>query len=101
MAEKVIHYVKVEDNGEFYGYYDNNYVKISSVIPTPNKMQVVESNGFLPIKYIEGDFGGGFTNLTLDSPDTNVIVIVRDTNTTTPGCRLYVYADSWKYVDLS
>ena len=98
----IVHYLKVDDNGNISVYYDGDYREVATVTPTAKKAPVLESNGFLPVKYMEGDFGGGFATLSLPTPDTSCIVLVRDTNATTPGVRLYVYAgNEWKYVDLS
>ena len=102
MADKLVRYFKVEDDGEFWVYWDGTFVKLGSITPTPGKMQVVESNGYLPVKYVSGDFGGGFASLDLGTPAVPCVVIVEDTNDTTPGVRLYCYTGSeWKYVDLS
>jgi len=55
------------------------------------------------IAFESGDFGGGFLNYTPPTPKTDFdIRIVQDTNATTPGKRLYIYAGgSWHYVDLT
>jgi hypothetical protein len=55
------------------------------------------------IGYDSADYGGGFLNYTPPTPDGDFdIRIAIDTNATTPGKRLYVYAGgSWHYVDLT
>lgn len=55
------------------------------------------------IAYEKGDFGGGFANYTPPTPVTDFeLRIVEDTNATTPGKRLYIFAGgAWHYVALS
>jgi len=56
------------------------------------------------IGYDESDYGGGFANYTPPTPtETDFdIRVVKDTNDTTPGKRLYIYAGgAWHYVDLT
>jgi len=49
------------------------------------------------------DYGGSFTNYTTPTPlTTTEIRYAEDTNTTTPGKRLYIYANGkWSYVALT
>ena len=55
------------------------------------------------IAYEEADFGGGFANYSPPEPKTDFdLRIVKDTNATTPGKRLYIYAGgNWHYVDIN
>ncbi len=49
-----------------------------------------------------GDYGGAFANYTPPAGAEGRIVIAIDTNATTPGQRIYVYANgAWHYVDLT
>jgi len=49
-----------------------------------------------------GDYGGNFTNYTPPAGEEGMIMVAVDTNATTPGKRLYVYANgAWNYVDLT
>lgn len=53
-------------------------------------------------KYDVGDYGGGFSTYTPPTGAEGLIVVAIDTNATTPGKRLYIYANStWNYVDLT
>jgi len=53
-------------------------------------------------KYMVADYGGNFANFTLPSGEEGLIIIAIDTNSTSPGKRLYVYANgAWHYVDLT
>lgn len=55
------------------------------------------------VAYEAGDYGGGFANYTPpEVKDVDFdIRVVEDTNATTPGKRLYIYAGGkWSYVDL-
>jgi len=54
------------------------------------------------IAYDSGDFGGGFASYTPPSPQSDFdIRVVEDTNSTTPGKRLYIYAGGkWNYIDM-
>ena len=48
------------------------------------------------------DYGGGFANYTPPAGVEGMVIVAVDTNTTTPGKRLYVYANgSWSYVELT
>ncbi len=56
------------------------------------------------IGYDEADYDGGFANYTPPTPsDVDFdIRVAKDTNATTPGKRLYIYAGgAWHYVALT
>ena len=49
-----------------------------------------------------GDYGGNFANYTPPEGKEGMIIVAIDTNSTSPGKRLYVYANgAWHYVDLT
>jgi hypothetical protein len=49
-----------------------------------------------------GDYGGNFANYTPPAGEEGLMVIAIDTNSTSPGKRLYIYANGqWNYVDLT
>ena len=59
-------------------------------------------SGVLLTKVYVSDYGGGFANFTPPAGKEGMIIVAVDTNSTTPGTRLYVYANgSWKYIDLT
>jgi len=48
------------------------------------------------------DYGGNFANFTPPTGYEGIIILVRDTNSSNPGTRLYAYINgAWHYVDLS
>ncbi|WP_457641453.1 hypothetical protein [Persephonella sp.] len=55
------------------------------------------------VAYESADYGGGFATYTPPSVDGDFdIRVVEDTNATTPGKRLYIYAGGvWHYVALT
>lgn len=55
------------------------------------------------VAYESGDYGGGFANYSPPTPKSDFdIRVVEDTNATTPGKRLYIYAGgAWHYVALT
>ncbi len=66
-----------------------------------NKEPNVKIEGL--VAFESGDYGGGFANYTPPTVDTDFdLRVVQDTNATTPGKRLYVYAGgAWHYVALT
>ena len=47
------------------------------------------------------DYGGNFANYTPPTGAEGMMVVAIDTNSTTPGKRLYIYANGeWTYVTL-
>jgi len=49
-----------------------------------------------------GDYGGNFANYTPPTGEEGLMVVAIDTNATSPGKRLYIYANGqWNYVDLT
>ncbi len=102
MGKQMLNFYELNtDTNEVSCFYSEKLVKVISETPEPKTATLTTAEGFLPVKYLSGDFGGGFVNLSLPTPSQPCIVIVADTNTTTPGTRLYVFTDSWKYVDLA
>lgn len=74
-----------------------NIIAQHSTSQTPNAY----INGL--VAYESSDYGGAFATYTPPSVDSDFdIRVVEDTNATTPGKRLYVYAGgTWHYVDLT
>ena len=96
------HFKLDPDTSEWYFYRNGSFHKVVSKTAEPNSILITDENGLLPFKYIEGDFGGGFNNFTPPTTSIPTILIVKDTNSTTPGKRLYVFTGSeWSYVDLT
>jgi len=53
-------------------------------------------------KTMVADYGGDFANFTPPTGKEGLMIIAIDTNATSPGKRLYVYANGqWNYVDLT
>jgi len=49
-----------------------------------------------------GDYGGGFSSYTPPSGREGAMLVAEDTNSGSPGVRLYVYSGgTWRYVNLS
>ena len=49
-----------------------------------------------------GDYGGNFSTYTPPSGEEGLIIIANDTNSTSPGHRIYIYSGgAWHYVDLT
>ncbi len=75
--------------------------------PVKNKLLTLDDNAQYPGATIAfeadvADYGGAFVNYTPPAGITGLLVIATDTNATTPGKRLYSYANAvWSYVTLT
>ena len=93
-----------DDIYRIHDYGQNNVIIYK--LPDKNGWDIIgrlRADEGLGTKTLVGDYGGNFANLTLPSdPVDGMLLIAIDTNSTSPGKRLYVYANSaWHYVDLT
>jgi len=59
------------------------------------------TNGIIT-KVDVGDYGGGFANYSPSPSEEGVVILAIDTNSTSPGARIYVYANGkWYYTELT
>ena len=62
----------------------------------------VANSGAIGIEPYVADYGGGFANFVPPTGFEGRIIVAIDTNATTPGKRIYVYANAaWNYVNLT
>jgi len=74
----------------------------TKVVKNLQVLQELLVTGMMSGRRDAADYGGGFATYTPPTGREAAMLVVEDTNATTPGRRLYVYSGAtWRYVALS